>query len=82
MMATLDGALSKDTWLAGDRFTGADLYIASALRYGMLFGPFPRRAFSSTTSPAARTAPPSAVTAEIDERFVARGGEASGELAR
>ena len=71
MIATVSGALSKGPWLAGDRFTGADLYIASALRYGMLFGVVPKEDVfveyvgRCTERPAFRR------TTELDERFVA-----------
>jgi glutathione S-transferase len=40
MLAVLTDAVSRREWLAG-RFTGADVYVASALRYGMLFGIIP-----------------------------------------
>lgn len=34
----LAGAMTPGKWLVGDHFTAADLYIASALRFGMTFG--------------------------------------------
>jgi glutathione S-transferase len=77
MIATLSGALSKSPWLAGDRFTGADLYIASALRYGLLFGAVPKEGVfveyvgRCTERPAFRR------TTEIDERFFKQQGAAA-----
>lgn len=38
MITTVTAAVSARPWLAGDAFTGADLYIASTLRYGTMFG--------------------------------------------
>jgi glutathione S-transferase len=40
MLAAVTGAVSKREWLAG-RFSAADIYVASTLRYGMLFGIVP-----------------------------------------
>ena len=34
----LAGAMTPGRWLLGETFTAADLYIASALRFGMQFG--------------------------------------------
>ena len=67
------GALSKEPWLAGDRFTGADLYIASALRYGMLFGSIPKEdVFVEYVAP--MHGPPRLPPhrRNLDERFVAQ----------
>jgi glutathione S-transferase len=40
---TLDGALQGREYLAGDRFTAADLYIGSHLGWGMQFGTLEKR---------------------------------------
>lgn len=40
---TLDGALEGRDHIAGDRFTAADLYVASHLGWGMMFGMIPKR---------------------------------------
>src|SRR6185295_6924440 len=37
-MAALEGAMRPRAWLIGPDFTAADLYIASGLHYGMMFG--------------------------------------------
>ena len=38
VLATLRGELSGREWLAGDRFSAADLYIASSLDWTGMFG--------------------------------------------
>jgi glutathione S-transferase len=40
---TLEGALSDGQYLAGDRFTAADLYVGSLLGFFMMFGTIERR---------------------------------------
>ncbi len=37
MLSTVTNAVARSEWLAG-RFSAADIYVASTLRYGMLFG--------------------------------------------
>ena len=41
---TLDGVLSAGDYLTRERFTAADLYLASQLGFGMLFGALDKRA--------------------------------------
>jgi glutathione S-transferase len=38
VMSALEAALSRSDYLAGDDFTAADLYVGSALGFGMMFG--------------------------------------------
>jgi glutathione S-transferase len=38
VLATLKQALSKGPYLLGEKFTAADVYIGSELRFGMMFG--------------------------------------------
>lgn len=42
-MAALEGAMTPGKWLFGDQFTAADLYIASSLGFGMMFGMIDKR---------------------------------------
>jgi glutathione S-transferase len=70
MLSTVQGALSQNTWLAGDRFTGADLYVASALRYGMLFGLVPQESVIVEYVTRCTERPAFRRTSEIDERYV------------
>lgn len=38
MLRTVSARVSERPWLAGEHFSGADLYVASLLRYGLMFG--------------------------------------------
>jgi glutathione S-transferase len=42
-LATLEGALSDQPFLCGDRFTAADVYVGSSLGWGLMFGTIDRR---------------------------------------
>ena len=42
-METLAGALKGKTYIAGDRFSAADIYVGSMLNYGMMFGAIEKR---------------------------------------
>ena len=43
VMSALETALSRPDYLAGDDFTAADLYVGSALGFGMMFGTIEKR---------------------------------------
>lgn len=40
---TLAGAVARGQWLCGEQFTAADVYVGSAVLWGMQFGTIPRR---------------------------------------
>jgi glutathione S-transferase len=40
---TLEAAVSRSSYLAGDRFTAADLYVGSHIGFGMMFGTIDKR---------------------------------------
>lgn len=42
-MAALEAAMTPGQWLFGSQFTAADLYIASSLGFGMMFGMIDKR---------------------------------------
>lgn len=44
MVATLEQAVSAHPCIAGDRFTAADVYVGSAVGWGVQFGTLPKRA--------------------------------------
>ena len=71
VLNTLEGALEGREVLAGDRFSAADLYIASHLSWGMDFGTIEKRpAFEAYA--ARHLARPAAVRAnEIDDKLIA-----------
>jgi glutathione S-transferase len=43
VMTTLEQAVSRSDYLVGDNFTAADLYVGSALGFGMMFGTIEKR---------------------------------------
>ncbi|GLS44060.1 glutathione S-transferase family protein [Methylobacterium brachythecii] len=43
VLETIDGAVSRTEYLAGDRFSAADLYVGAHLGWGMQFGTIPKR---------------------------------------
>jgi glutathione S-transferase len=43
VMSALETAVSRSDYLAGDDFTAADLYVGSALGFGMMFGTIEKR---------------------------------------
>lgn len=43
VMNTLEAAVSRGNYLAGDSFTAADLYVGSQIGFGLMFGTFERR---------------------------------------
>jgi glutathione S-transferase len=43
VMSTLEAAVSRDNFLVGGSFTAADLYVGSALGFGMMFGTIEKR---------------------------------------
>ena len=42
-LATLEAAVSRGEYLVGDSFTAADLYVGSAIGFGMMFGTIEKR---------------------------------------
>jgi glutathione S-transferase len=44
VLATLESTLSGGAWLAGERFSAADLYVGAQLNFGLQFGTIERRA--------------------------------------
>jgi glutathione S-transferase len=42
-MSVLEGAVSQSDYIAGDRFTAADVYVGSHINFGLQFGTFEKR---------------------------------------
>ncbi len=77
VLDTLEGAVGTREFVAGDRFSAADLYLASHLGWGMQFGTIPKRpAFEAYAG--RHAARPAAVRArEIDDGRLAQRQAAS-----
>jgi glutathione S-transferase len=71
VIATLEAALAERTYLVGDRFTAADLFVGSYIDWGMQFGTIDKRpAFERYVEGV--TSRPAAIRArEIDDALVA-----------
>ncbi|AWI90687.1 glutathione S-transferase [Methylobacterium sp. DM1] len=76
VLDTLEGAVADTAFVAGDRFSAADLYLAAHLGWGMQFGTIPKRsAFEAYVGP--HFARPAAKRArDIDDRLLAEAGSA------
>ncbi|GEP11268.1 hypothetical protein MMMDOFMJ_4418 [Methylobacterium gnaphalii] len=82
VLDTIEGTVSKTEYLAGDRFSAADLYVGAHLGWGMQFGTIPkRRAFESYAG--RLSGRPAAVRArEIDDALLAEQNSAGGAASR
>jgi glutathione S-transferase len=70
----IEAAVSKGEHLAGGRFSAADLYLASHLSFGMMFGTIePRRAFAAYCA-RMQSRPAYARAAEIDDALMPKQG--------
>ncbi len=69
MLSTVTDAVSKREWLAG-RFSAADIYVASTLRYGMLFGIIPNEGPLADYVARWTARPASERAAAIDKRYM------------
>lgn len=78
VLNTLEAALSGRSFIAGDRFSAADLYLGSHLIWGMAFGTIERRpAFEQYVAPL--QARPAAIRASaIDDALIAAAKVAPG----
>ena len=77
-LAALEDQLRRSEYIAGDRFTAADVYIGSHLGFGMMFGAIDKRPAFERYWELVR-ARPAAVQGARDRRQ-ARGGTAKGGL--
>ena len=76
-MDTLEKAVSHGSYLAGDRFSAADLYVGSHLNFGMQFGMIEKRPAFERYVAALITRPAYVRANEIDNTLVAQAQTAS-----
>jgi glutathione S-transferase len=72
-MAALESAMTPGQWLFGDQFTAADLYVASSLGFGMMFGMIDKRPAFVEFSERASARPAYKKAREIEAAEVAKG---------
>jgi glutathione S-transferase len=71
VLDTLEAAISRSPYIAGDKFTAADLYVASQLGFGMMFGRIDKRAAFNQYWQRASTRPAYIRAKELDDADVA-----------
>ncbi|TXN33160.1 glutathione S-transferase family protein [Methylobacterium sp. WL19] len=71
VLDTLEGAVSGTEYLAGGRFSAADLYLGSHLGWGMQFGTIPRRPAFEAYVGRLYARPAALRASEIDDGLVA-----------
>lgn len=71
VLDALEGALKDREYLAGDSFTGADLYIASHLWWGMTFGTLEKRPAFEAYVERCDSRPASIRSTQIDDALMA-----------
>ena len=70
VLDTLDGVLNGRDYLAGDRFSAADLYISAQLGWGMQFGTIEKRSNFERYVALHRGRPAAVKAAEIDDALM------------
>jgi glutathione S-transferase len=70
-MATVEGALAAGDYLAGGRFTAADLYLGAHLGFGMTFGTIEKRPAFEQYWARISTRPAAMRAREIDDALIA-----------
>ena len=71
VLATLERAVSAGDYLVGDRFTAADVYLGSAIGWGMQFGTMPKRPAFERYWDRVRARPAAVRAVAIDDALVA-----------
>jgi glutathione S-transferase len=71
-LAALEGALSPGPWLFGEDFTAADLYLGSALGFGLQFGMIDKRPLFQRFAERAAARPAFQRAQDIEARELAR----------
>ena len=72
VMSALETALSHSDYLAGDDFTAADLYVGSALGFGMMFGTIEKRPVFERYWQRLSARPASKRAKELDDALASR----------
>ncbi len=78
VMAALEAALLRAEYLVGDSFTAADLYVGSALGFGMMFGTIEKRPAFERYWQQVSARPACKRAKELDDALVARQQQLTG----
>ncbi|MFC3712616.1 glutathione S-transferase family protein [Sphingoaurantiacus capsulatus] len=70
VMAALEHALSKSDYVAGDRFTAADVYFGSQIGWGLMFGSIDKRPAFEAYWARLQTRPAMARANELDDALM------------
>jgi glutathione S-transferase len=73
-VAALEGWLGAHDYVTGSRFTAADVYVGSAVSWGLLFGTLPKRAIFEAYAGRVMARPGAQRAVAIDEALVAEAG--------
>jgi len=74
VMAALEHALSKSDYVAGDRFTAADVYFGSQIGWGMMFGSIDKRPLFEAYWQRLQGRPALARAGQIDDALIPKQG--------
>ena len=77
VLAAIEGAVEGRTYLVGDSFTAADLYLASHLSWGMNFGTLEKRPAFETYAERHLQRPAALRADEIDNALIAAAAQPS-----
>ena len=75
VLAAIEGAVEGRTYLVGDSFTAADLYLASHLSWGMNFGTLEKRPAFEVYAERHLQRPAALRADEIDNALIAAAAE-------
>ena len=70
-LAALEDQLDRSEYIAGDRFTAADVYVGSHIGWGMMFGTIDKRAAFERYWDLLSARPAAQRAREIDDKLVA-----------
>jgi glutathione S-transferase len=70
-LGALENQLSRSEYIAGDRFTAADVYVGSQIGFGMMFGAIDQRPSFERYWELVRTRPAALRAREIDDKLAA-----------
>lgn len=79
VIGTLEAAVRDRTYLCGDQFTAADVYVGSQIGWGMMFGTIERRAAFEDYVGRLQSRPAAIRAREIDDAIIAEQKQAAGQ---